>query len=283
MTNAKDQSSPVWIIGDSHVSAFAVESGMIPEFPFVSTSVFQDVHACRLGPQLAGTLSLPSSSTGGRHKTFELMKLIPDSARVFFLFGEIDCRAHIVRRACYKDELLEASVGDTIKNYFSFIADVRGAMTERNLRFGVIAPPPTSAGLHGSYRYAGREFLQAISRKTSGRQALRIGRNFLTRKSALRQAIGLALNYAGTESQRREVERMFTARLSENCTALKLDFIDMYHPFISDEGHVRAEWYWDEIHLKQAAVSMIAPQFEEIGIPNFSASPLLDLQRGITA
>ena len=273
MRNVVDRSpepTPIWIIGDSHVSAFAVDAQMIPEFPHIARSAFRGVRACRLGPQLAGTLHLSTSSTGGRQKAFDLIERIPDRSNVFFIFGEIDCRAQIARRADYKDERLEASVADTVTNYMSFITDFHERSKARGLRLGVISPPPTSAVLHPLYGHSALSVLNPMAKTNMGRSALRLGRNFLRRKGFLRQAIGLALNYSGTDAQCLRAGKLFADMLKEHCAALHMTFIDMYHPFLSEAGGIRKSWYWDAVHLQQAAVREISPQFEDAGIFNFA-------------
>lgn len=270
MTEQQKDLGPVWLIGDSHVSAFAVDGSMIPEFPVVVDSTFAKVRACRLGPQLAGTLHRETSTTGGRAKALALIEQIPTGACVFFLFGEIDCRAHIVSRARHMDSRIQASVADTIANYMAFVDEFRSVAGPDRYLLGVVAPPPSSATLDPSHGHFAEEALRRLAASLAGRRVLRISRNFLSRKSALRQAIGLSLNYAGTEPQRRQAGQFFANQLEQAAADRKLAFIDMHTPFLTEENGVSAGWYWDAIHLRQAAVSEIAPQFEGLGIYNFS-------------
>lgn len=270
MTDAASGFGPVWMIGDSHVSAFAVDGSMIPEYPQVLEGPFPRVFACRLGPQQAGTLHRETSRTGGRAKAMALIERIPEGASVFFLFGEIDCRAHIVRRACHVDAQIEASVAEAIAHYMTFVEDFRRAAGAGRFRLGMVAPPPTSASLDPAYGHPANDVLRWLSVNPKGHRALRIGRNFLRRRSGLRQAIGLSLNYAGTEEQRRRAGQFFAAQLRHAAAERDLMFIDMHDPFLTPTSEVRADCYWDAIHLKQSAVTEIAPQFKALGIENFS-------------
>ncbi|APE42218.1 hypothetical protein BOO69_01425 [Sulfitobacter alexandrii] len=264
--------APVWIIGDSHVSAFVVNGSMIPEYPAVQEGPFPQVRACRLGPQLAGTLHRETSRTGGRAKAMALIGQIPEGASVFFMFGEIDCRAHIVRRADHLDARIDASVAEAIDHYMTFVEDFIRAAGAGRFRLGVVAPPPTSASLDPAYGHPANDVLRRLSARPKGHRALRIGRNFLRRHSGLRQAIGLTLNYAGTEQQRRRAGQAFAEQLRKAAVHRDLMFIDMHDPFLTPAAEVRADCYWDAIHLKQSAVTEIAPQFEALGIMNFSGT-----------
>ncbi len=248
---------------------------MIAEYPAVVEGTFPNVKVCRVGAQLAGTLSKSDSSTGGRRKAFDLISQIQVNSFVFFSFGEIDCRAHIVRRSNFDDAQIAGTVQTTVDGYLSFVSDFKKEADDLNLNVGVISPPPTSSTLHPAVRHPSLSKLSNLARTPIGRVILRLARNFVPRKSKLNEAIWMSITYSGSEMQRRLASKLFVEKLSEGSNRLGIAFIDMHTPFLSEDGSCDAKWFWDTIHLKKSAVDEVKDSFVALGIDNFGA-PVAD-------
>ncbi|MGK7652161.1 hypothetical protein ACSQ76_07025 [Roseovarius sp. B08] len=261
--------SNLWFIGDSHVSVFSGANRMIPEYPVVTPSAFPDVMTCRVGPQLAGTLPFATSSTQGRQKVLDLANRIPTAARIFFVFGEIDCRAHVIRRTNYDSTQIQSVVADTITNYFAFVNDFLDLNKSKKFRLGFVAPPPTSAQLHQAYGLPYNEFLARAAQHKAGREILKALRNFFPRRSGVRKAIGLALNYSGTDVQRRLASEAFLEKLQNICARRQFDLLDCYTPFLDNEKSPDPIYFADEIHLNTLALKKLQPQFRSLGLSQF--------------
>ncbi|RMH40573.1 MAG: hypothetical protein D6688_12690 [Alphaproteobacteria bacterium] len=270
MTARSDSAPPVCIIGDSHVSAYAVDADIVDLWPAVVPTPIPGLSVCRLGAQLAGTLHR-ASSTGGRDKALRLLDRLAPGTAVFFLFGEIDCRAHVVRRAGHDDARIPESVAGTVANYAAFLRLAKTRAEARGLGpVGVISPPPTATAPPEGARGGPIAALAGMARGRGGRLALRLLRKVFPRGRRMRAAIGYTLNYAGTPAQRRQASALFNARRRAEADALGLAFVDGHDPFLGPDGWPDPGAFWDTVHLRHAAVFRLAPGFAAQGLPNLS-------------
>ncbi|MDQ7025246.1 MAG: SGNH/GDSL hydrolase family protein [Anaerolineae bacterium] len=80
----------------------------------------------RLGPVLAYNLCQSGTSTLGREKLFEVLEqVVPLGSRVLLVFGEIDCRAHLIRQSQQQNKPIEAIVKHCVDRYFSVALEIR--------------------------------------------------------------------------------------------------------------------------------------------------------------
>lgn len=270
MTATSDTAPPVCIIGDSHVSAYAVDAGIVDLWPAVVPTPIPGLSVCRLGAQLAGTMHR-ASTTGGRDKALQLLERLAPGTAVLFLLGEIDCRAHVVRRAGHEDARIPESVAATLDNYAAFLKLAAGRAAARGLGpVGVISPPPTATAPPERARGGPIATLSGLARGQAGRLALRVLRKFVPRGRRMRAAIGYTLNYAGTPAQRRQASALFNAGLRDRAAALGLAFVDGHDPFLGPDGWPDPDAFWDTVHLRHRAVLGLAPGFAAHGLPNLA-------------
>jgi len=115
-----------YCIGDSHVAVFSGINGIIPVWPKKAPSVYPSFVPYRLGPVLAYNLCKEKTTTRGREKLFKLLnKEIPKGSNVIFVFGEIDCRAHLIKQAEKQKRDIKEIVKECVKRYFSVLLEVK--------------------------------------------------------------------------------------------------------------------------------------------------------------
>ena len=104
-------SSQIAAFGDSHVNAFRGIEG-------VSTNY--------LGAATAYNLSSETSSSGGGRRLKEKLKTLdPETNAILLCFGEIDCRAHVVKQAYVANKSIKESAVDAAKAYFDLILSIK--------------------------------------------------------------------------------------------------------------------------------------------------------------
>jgi hypothetical protein len=131
----------LYIVGDSHVSVFGGRDAVLPKWPEVTPSIMPALHPIHLGPVTAHNWNNESSSTGGR-KLFSNFIAGLDNRRFHIILsaGEIDCRAHLLKKANESHCPVSVSVEATVGRYLEFIERMRG----EGLRISVLSPPGTS-------------------------------------------------------------------------------------------------------------------------------------------
>ena len=103
--------SQIAAFGDSHVNAFRGIEGISINY---------------LGAATAYNLSSESSSSGGGRRLKEKLKTLDAEANAILLcFGEIDCRAHVVRQAYVANKSIHATAVDTAKAYFNLVLSIK--------------------------------------------------------------------------------------------------------------------------------------------------------------
>ncbi|MFA5300778.1 MAG: hypothetical protein WC389_21520 [Lutibacter sp.] len=117
---------PIFCIGDSHVSLFAGVNEVQPVWPKQAKNLLPFFQVFPLGPVLAYNLVSPNTKTKGREKLFKvLQKEVPKGSLVLLSFGEIDCRAHLLKQGRLQKRTIELIVSECVDRYFSVILEVR--------------------------------------------------------------------------------------------------------------------------------------------------------------
>ncbi len=127
-------------IGDSHANLFSGVPFVQPSWPEPHEDLISLFRTYRLGPVLAYNLSRSGTRTRGREKLFAVLNTIPIGSRVLFCFGEIDCRAHLLKQAEKQNRGTEDVVNECVDRYFSVIKEVS------QMGYGVLVwhvPPST--------------------------------------------------------------------------------------------------------------------------------------------
>lgn len=109
-------------IGDSHSCFFGGEGIIYPEYPHIQKSLLKNVFCVRLGPVLAYSLNKYGTKSSGREKLDELISsLNPSKDIVMLAFGEIDCRAHVIRQAESRSLPLRIVIQEIVDTYINVI------------------------------------------------------------------------------------------------------------------------------------------------------------------
>ncbi|MFT3980985.1 MAG: FkbM family methyltransferase [Ferruginibacter sp.] len=142
-------------IGDSHTSFFTGYNKIQPEYPEYGYSIAKNIVTYRLGSPLAYNLSEFNSKTKSREKLFEILqKLDPACDVVLLSFGEVDCRAHIIRQAEKNNQSIESVVQNCVYRYLTVVDEI----VQLGFNVFVWNAIPTAMGFEGvafEYPYHG--------------------------------------------------------------------------------------------------------------------------------
>lgn len=113
-------------IGDSHTSFFTGFDKIQPEYPNIGYGAISNVITYRIGAPLAYNLCEENSKSDSNMKLFQIVhKLDPKKDILILSFGEIDCRAHLLKQMMLKDRDLNFVVNECIERYGSVIRKLR--------------------------------------------------------------------------------------------------------------------------------------------------------------
>jgi hypothetical protein len=130
-----------YCIGDSHASFFSGLDAILPLSPETKNR-YSFFEAYRLGAILAYNIAFYNTSSKGREKFEELlMTKIPKNATLILVFGEIDCRVHIVKQAKLMNTSIDEIAKNVVKRYSIFINHLKN----QGFKIIVWAVVPTSS------------------------------------------------------------------------------------------------------------------------------------------
>lgn len=113
-------------IGDSHCSFFLGYNEIPAEYPFVAKSLIQNIYCYRLGASLAFNVNKYNSATNSRQKIEQIIaSLNPNEDIILLCFGEIDCRAHILKQAEKLQLDYKKVIENCISNYLEMVTVIR--------------------------------------------------------------------------------------------------------------------------------------------------------------
>lgn len=121
-TNTNTSPFKIHVIGDSHVSFFSGTNTIGPEWPGLSKSVLPLFEVYRLGPTIAYNLCKTGTRTKGREKLFEVLDTLEKGSYVMPVFGEIDCRVHLIKNA--EENNKEEVVKECVERYVTVIDEI---------------------------------------------------------------------------------------------------------------------------------------------------------------
>lgn len=126
MNNKYRVKFPIFCIGDSHTCFFAGINKTQSAWPRKFHNFLPFFKAFNLGPVLAYNLVSLNTKTKGREKLFKLLtKEVPKGSSVMLCFGEIDCRAHLLKQSLIQKRSIKVIVSECVNRYFSVIQEVR--------------------------------------------------------------------------------------------------------------------------------------------------------------
>ncbi|MFH2047236.1 MAG: SGNH/GDSL hydrolase family protein [Pseudomonadota bacterium] len=127
-------------IGDSHASFFSGLDKIQPVWPKQSQDILPFFRSYRLGPILAYNLGQKGTSSKGNEKLFFLLSTLSKKDFILLCFGEIDCRAHILRQTHRQNKNHEEIVEECVERYCGVIKTIQ----TMQYRLGVWNVPPST-------------------------------------------------------------------------------------------------------------------------------------------
>ncbi len=122
----KKHKNIIHCIGDSHVTFFSGFHRVQSMWPIKSFNKFSFLKSYRLGPVLAYNLCSFKTRFNGREKLLYLSShILPLGCKVLFCFGEIDCRAHIIKQVEISGKDIHEIIRECVDRYFSVIKETK--------------------------------------------------------------------------------------------------------------------------------------------------------------
>jgi hypothetical protein len=140
------KAKPIYVIGDSHVTLFSGKDEIVPVWNEPHEDLLPQFKTYRLGAMLA--YNLATERHEGREKLFRLLDSLPKRSTVMLVFGEIDCRAHIVKQARLQDRAIAEIAYDVGTRYASVVKEV--AALRKTIVWGAT---PQSSASHSSNKF----------------------------------------------------------------------------------------------------------------------------------
>jgi hypothetical protein len=115
----------IYCIGDSHASFFSGYDVILPLSP-ETRNRYPIFEAYRLGATLAYNMKKYNTSSRGKERFLDLLETkVPQQSTILMIFGEIDCRVHIVKQAIERKLEIREIVKETVNEYFDFILEIK--------------------------------------------------------------------------------------------------------------------------------------------------------------
>lgn len=157
-------------IGDSHASLFSGQPGLSEIGPRPRAGALPGIRSARLGPYLAHSVAQPRHAV--RRLLHESLRAARSGDALLLVFGEIDCRCHVVPRAALSRRTIERTAAETAARYVRAARTLAG--TDRTLGFWGVPPPCVEAAFNPEFPTRGtfaqrlraaRAFNRALSRE----------------------------------------------------------------------------------------------------------------------
>ncbi len=127
---------------------------MQPEWPKRSNDRWPFFRSYRLGPTLAYNLCRSGTKSRGREKLLDVLhRRVRPGDRVLLCFGEIDCRAHLIRQSQTRGVSAVELARECVDRYFQVVEEI-DAMGFRAMVWNVL-PPTTRMIDEGAFPVAG--------------------------------------------------------------------------------------------------------------------------------
>ncbi len=223
---------PIYCIGDSHVSFFAGENRIQAGWPERVANRLPWFETFHIGPALAFNLAKLNTSARGREHLFAVLDhAVPAGARVLLCFGEIDCRAHILKQALKQNAPVEAIVATCLDSYFRVVAEIQAR---------------------------GHEVIVYNSVPT----------RLSTPRKAKRDDDFIAV---GSWQERNAAVRCFNAGAKKRAEACGAKFLENYSGLVDSNDRTIEWFFFDAIHLSQRAMPLtlraLAKLYPDAGCP----------------
>lgn len=225
-------SDVIHCIGDSHVSFFGGQDVIQPGWPERSEDLLPCFVTHHIGGALAYNLTRTETQMRGREKLFAVLdQAVPPGGNVLLSFGEIDCRAHVLKQAAKRNISVEAVVTECLEQYFQVVREVQGR------GFQVIV-----------YNAVPSAILRA---RKSGRDDDYVA--------------------VGDWRERNQAICQFNAGAKSRCADCGVRFLETFPALVDEQGKAVSWYYFDAIHLSQRAMPLtlnaLAKLFPEQNLP----------------
>lgn len=211
-------------IGDSHAGFFTGRDSIFPDNSEARPLPFFKVY--HLGPVLAYNLPESGTTSGGREKLFSLLEEeISPGGWVMTVFGEIDCRAHLLRQAEKQARPIREIAAECAERYFGVVKEIR----QQGFRVIVYNAIPS-----------------------------------LPEKSSWAEGKEDEFPTYGTQAERNEAICHFNDALRQLCDSESVHFLENYDRLVDDAGKPRREYFMDKIHLAQTAMPLTLARLQTL-------------------
>jgi len=185
--------------------------------------VLPEFRTWRVGPFLA--YNVGTKGHLGWQMLFEALKQVPKNGKVLLVFGEIDCRAHLVKQRDKQGRTLDDLATECAKSYFRAVSAVRD-MGHEMMVFGGM---PTGC----------RGYISEVDGK------------------------GYQFAYYGTEHDRNEAARAFDSSVKKECKEAGIRFLSILDKLVDQKGETIHGYFLDGVHLSQKALPLIKEALNE--------------------
>lgn len=223
---------PIHCMGDSHVAFFSGRDAITPPWPEPADDRLPWFKTYHIGAALAYNLTRTGTFAQGRERLMAILSQhVPAGATVLLSFGEIDCRAHLVKQAEQRGLPLEHVVDYCLDEYFKAVVEVA------EMGFHVVV------------------YNALCSRSRMGTDGKRKDGGYTA---------------YGTCRERTRAVALFNAGAKQRCELHGMSFLETV-PYLNDRRGQPPPWYFlDRIHLSQRAMPVtlreLAKLFPELGI-----------------
>jgi hypothetical protein len=215
----------LYCIGDSHASFFSGEDRIQPDCPDSAKSCISLFRVLKIGSPLAYNLSRGGTRTRGRESLFNVLESsVPANSNVMLIFGEIDCRAHVIKQSQFRNVPLAEVICDLLQEYFSVVQEVV-AMGHSVVVYNAVPSrikAPTKSSQDPDY-----------------------------------VAVGSCL-------QRNAATRLFNQGLAAHCEKSGINFLSTFDALVDANGLTNTWYYFDTIHLSQRAMPIALNALREM-------------------
>lgn len=130
-------------IGDSHTAFFTGYNKIQPAYPEVVCGIAKNVFTYRLGSPLAYNLCESDSTLKSKEKVFSILQTLnPQEDIILLSFGEVDCRAHLIKQSELNNLTIAESVHICVERYLKVVEEI----LKMQFRVVVWNAVPTSYG-----------------------------------------------------------------------------------------------------------------------------------------
>ena len=219
-------------IGDSHACIFSGSEAQQPAWPELANDSLEQFRSYRIGPATAYNL---------KNKTDIIddiisQKVDTENDSVVFCFGEVDCRAHLIKQSRIQQKETRLLIEECVKRYFEVIKEYK----EKGINICVWGPI-ASWGDENPYVFYEARTIEALEKED--------------------------VSY-GTNIERNAVTSYFNKFLKLLCETQDITFITFFPYMLNQDGTTNVFYTETDsgIHLNRNAIEPIYALFDQKGL-----------------